>query len=511
MLTDVIKTWGGTEVTAMQVYSDIFRLGDGLIQQDGEASGSFKANPIGYYRNEGEEKGHFRIMFEDTFEEVLQELQEADFAILNGLTYFGRRNVQEHASKVFALIFDLDGVTDKTLNAFFSGAIVAKAYPVPNYVALSGHGVHLYYVMEEPVELFPYIKLQMKELKYALTDRMWNAYTSIEDSVQHQGINQGFRVIGGKTKIDGVRVKAFQVNTHPFSLRHLCEFVPKEDKIDEKQLFRESKLTLAQAQKKYPEWYEKVIVQKDTSRKLWDISGKVNGDNPYALYDWWKEKILSGASYRHRYFSIMCLAIYGVKCDKPYEEVEADALSLVPFLNGLNPQEPFTEEDCMVALECYDARYCTFPIRDIEKLSAIPIPRNKRNGRKQSIHLGRARAVQQFDDPDGLWRNRDGRPKNSGTAAQKIFQYRADNPDDNVTEVARALGLSRTTVYKWWDYVPDVVPSGMEVIPLSSLSEEELADILQAIEDSKPMSPDEYQRFLDSYPLVEIQENGENG
>lgn len=453
MLDDIVKEWGGTEVTAMDVYSDIFRLGDGCIQQEGEAPGSFKSNPIGYYRNTGEEKGHFRILFEDTFEEVLQELQEADFSIMNGLTYFGRRNLQEHASKVYAMIFDLDGVTDKTLNAFFSGAIAAKAYPIPNYVALSGHGVHLYYVMEDPVELFPYIKLQLKELKYALTDRMWNPYTSTEDSVQHQGINQGFRVIGGKTKIKGVRVRAFRVNTHPFSIRQLCEFVPKESKIDEKQLFRESKLTLAQAQKKYPEWYEKVIVQKDTSRKLWDISGKVHGDNPYALYDWWKAKILSGASYRHRYFAIMCLAIYGVKCGKPYEVVEADACSLVPFLNELNPQEPFTEEDCMVALECYDARYCTFPIRDIEKLSAITIERNRRNGRKQRTHLRMARSNRDIlceERGKTDWREGAGRPNGSGTAEQKVLKYRADHPDANVTEVARALGISRPTVYKWW-------------------------------------------------------------
>ena len=506
MFADVIEKWGGTEVTAMEVYSDIFRLGDGCIQQDGEAPGSFKANPIGYYRNEGEEKGHFRIMFENTFEEVLQELQEADFAIMNGLTYFGRRNVQSHASKVYALIFDLDGVTDKTLNAFFSGAIAAKAYPVPNYVALSGHGVHLYYVMEDPVELFPYIKLQMKELKYALTDRMWNAYTSTEDSVQHQGINQGFRVIGGKTKIEGVCVRAFRMNTHPFSIRQLCEFVPKEDKIDEKQLFRESKLTLAQAQKKYPEWYEKVIVQKDTSRRLWDISGKVNGDNPYALYDWWKAKILDGASYRHRYFAIMCLAIYGAKCDKPYDEVEADALSLVPFLNSLNPQEPFTEEDCKVALECYDARYCTFPIRDIEKLSAITIERNRRNGRKKEQHvkmLNAMRLMRRDMLGEDEYKN-SGRPKGSGTGSQKVAKYRAENPDANVSEVARALGISRTTVYKWWDakVEPDISDF---IIEDPGMSEEEYAQLLRDLDESVLWDPEKRKAFYQGFSHNEVE------
>ena len=46
---------------------------------------------------------------------------------------------------------------------------------------------------------------------------------------------------------------------------------------------------------------------------------------------------------------------------------------------------------------------------------------------------------------------RDGRPKGSGTAAQRVAAYRAEHPDSTVTAVARALNLSRTTVYKWWE------------------------------------------------------------
>lgn len=454
MLQDILEKWGGYEVTPMELYSDIFKLGEGYIQRSDEPPGQFKANPIGYYRNKGANTGHFRIFFEDTFEETLRELQGATgFCILNGLTYFGRKNVQEHASKMFAMIFDLDGVTDCTLNAFLSGAIRGKAYPVPNYIALSGHGCHLYYVFEQPISLYPYTKIQLKELKYALTTKMWNMYTSTETKVQHQGINQGFRAIGAKTKDDAPEpiVRAFQLNTHPFSVEQLCEYVAVDVKIDPGKLWRERKYTLDQARTKFPEWYEKVIVRGDTSRTYWDIKGKVHGDNPYALYDWWKRKLEAGASYGHRYFVIMALAIYGAKNDKPYEEVRKDALAYVSFLNDLNPNKPFIEADAEAALECYDDRYRTFPIKDLEKITGIQIPRNKRNGRKQAVHLGRIRAMQQFDYPDGSWRNMNGRPKGSGTAQAKVQKYRAEHPDATVSEVARALNLSRTTVYKWWE------------------------------------------------------------
>ena len=52
MLEDVIRKYGGVEVTAMDVYSDIFRLGEHEIQIEGEKPGKFKANPIGYWKNQ---------------------------------------------------------------------------------------------------------------------------------------------------------------------------------------------------------------------------------------------------------------------------------------------------------------------------------------------------------------------------------------------------------------------------------------------------------------------------
>lgn len=259
MLEDVLKKWGAKEVPAMEVYSNIFQLGEGYIQKYDKESENMKANPLGYYRNADKGKGHYRIFFEDTFEDTLKELQEADFAIMNGISYFGRRNLQAHASKMYAMIFDLDGQTDTTLNNFLSGAFAKDwdIYPLPNYIVLSGHGIHLYYVFDTPIPLYPNIKIQLKNLKYALTEKMWNPYTSEIKKPQYQGINQGFRVIGGKTKIEGVRARAFEVNTHPFSLKQLCECVEEQYRIDESKLYKESKLSLAEAKKKYPEWYEK--------------------------------------------------------------------------------------------------------------------------------------------------------------------------------------------------------------------------------------------------------------
>lgn len=449
MLKDVVEKWGGVQVEALDAYKDIFHLGEGYIQKENEPKGSFKSNPIAYYKNDNEKHGHYRIMFEDKFEEIYNnELKDADFCIMNGLTYFGIKNLAKHSSKMYAMIFDLDGVTDDTLNNFFFACFNEEFlyYPLPNYVALSGHGVHLYYVFEEPVNLYPYIKFQLKEFKYALTQTIWNKNTSTEVKVQKQGIHQPFKILGGKTKKDAPisRVEVYRTNNHPYTLDVLNRYTPEPTKVDQLKLFEESQMSLEEAQKKYPEWYENRISKGNKEKKTWICNR--------ALYDWWLRKIKdekNGASYGHRYFCIMALAIYATKCDIDKDELEKDAYELIPYLNGLNIDEPFTEEDVASALECCDPRYRTFPINDIVKITGIEIQKNKRNYQKQSDHLEEARAIRDIRQK----RNGTNWDDNNGRKPKKdiVEKWKLDNPNGTKSQCIKETGLSKPTVYKWWN------------------------------------------------------------
>jgi len=440
-LIKILKQYNAIECTPLSVYRNIFSLGKGSIQKENEEPGLFKANPIAYFKNNNESKGHYRIMFDDTFEDTLKELQEADFAILNGLTYFGRKNLQEHASKMYALIVDLDGVNEKKLiNFLFAAYSDSRIYPIPNYIVLSGHGLHLYYLFMQPIPLFPNIKLQLKEFKYRLTRELWNPYTSTIKQPQYQGINQGFRVIGGKTKIEGVRSRAFRLNPKKFDLLQLNEWVPEEFRVDEKKLWKESTMSLEEAKKKYPSWYHR-RVELQEEKGHWICKED--------LYNWWLRR-MNEIKYGHRYFGIMCLAIYGIKCGIDKEKVYSDALSLLHSFNAISPENPFTEEDIKSAMECFDERYFTFPIQDISKLSALDIQKNKRNGRSQKVHLKGARAIQQInDEANGTnWRDGNGRkPK-----AELVYEWRLKNPNGKKADCIRDTNLSKPTVYKWWDY-----------------------------------------------------------
>lgn len=456
MLSDVIVKWGGVEVLPMELYRDMFWLGDGLLQTSEDEPGLFKTNPVGYYKYEKHPRGNFRVLFEDTFEEVLAEMQEADFSILNGITYFGRRNLMANANKMYAMIFDLDGITESTLANFFSGAMNADVYPVPNYINLSGHGVHLYYLFEEPLPLYPNIKMQLKELKYALIRKMWNMYTSTIDKPQYQGINQGFRPAGAKTKIPGVVVRSFRIHQHPFSLQELCRYVPEEHRVDETKLWKETTMTLEQAKRKFPEWYEKRVVNGEP-KGTWTCKRD--------LYDWWLRKIQTSASPGHRYFCIMCLAIYAVKSGISFEELERDAYGLIEHLNELKSEDPFTEADVESALECYDEKYITFPLKDISKISGIEIQKNKRNGRKRDVHIKYMNNQRGFKVELGECTN-GGRP----SAEQVIRAWQQAHPDASKADCIRETGLSKPTVYKWWDgvleqQVPAPIPVIQEQVP----------------------------------------------
>lgn len=113
----IYRETNGKEITALEAYQNIFQLGTGLTQYNADDNNQV-GNPIAYFRNQNEETGHFRIMFLEQFEDILAELQNADFAILNGLSYFGRKNVQQYADKMFSMVFDLDGQTPQTLRNF---------------------------------------------------------------------------------------------------------------------------------------------------------------------------------------------------------------------------------------------------------------------------------------------------------------------------------------------------------------------------------------------------------
>lgn len=150
----------------------------------------------------------------------------------------------------------------------------------------------------------------------------------------------------------------------------------------------------------------------------------------------------------HRYYGVMVLAVYAKKCGIPREELETIAFDLVRPLDSLteDPGNPFTRDDVLSALEMYNDSYITFPIDSISRLTDIHIEKNKRNHRKQAIHLRIARMTKEImRETDTL--KRDGRP----SKAEEVRLWRVIHPEGTPKECMEHLNISKNTVYKHWN------------------------------------------------------------
>jgi hypothetical protein len=243
-------------------------------------------------------------------------------------------------------------------------------------------------------------------------------------------------MVGGITK-DGGRTSAYRIG-EKIDIEYLNSFVAEDYKVKLSNSRSRSRMTLTEAAKKYPVWYENRIVQQQP-KGTW----RVKKD----LFDWWIRKIKEEAKEGHRYYCIMCLAAYAKKCGISKEELEKAAFDMVYLLDSRTETDDnnFTRQDILAALEMYNDSYITFPIDTISKLTDIKIEKNKRNYRKQKVHLQIARATKEILAADGA--NVKGGRKSKENI---VIEWQKQNPNGSKADCIRATGLSKPTVYKYY-------------------------------------------------------------
>ena len=421
------------EVSYMDFYRDIFPVGsfeEKGVFVDGQYNGIAVSIEKGGKRTR-------RFTVTDDLDAIGEMAATDDFCLMSPISYAGKSRKSENARFMYALAIDLDGVETLRQWQFFMEQVerghemlsFVWGIPKPTYLVSSGTGMHIYYAFEKPVPMFRNIVEQLEKLKKRLTWQAWTqGASSLHDKVQYESLFQGFRVVGTITKTGG-RCRAFKVG-NKVTVEYLNGFVPAEYRATD--FAYKSALRLAEARNKYPEWYQRRIVEK-RPKKTWVCKKD--------LYDWWIRKLSGGAEQGHRYWCIMTLATYAKKCGVPKEELEKDAYGLIPLMNTKGDE--FTEDDVLHALEAFTDSYITYPIDTIVNRTGIPIEKNKRNYRKQAVHLARARAVQDIDYPNHEWA---GRPSKE----QTVREWRELHPDGRKADCIRETGLDKKTVYKWW-------------------------------------------------------------
>lgn len=403
----------------------------------------------------------YRYTLTDELDAIDEATQSDDFCICRPLSYVGKQATAEHARMMYALAVDVDRLIDGRyeptglINLWERHIQKVKRIPKPTFIVSSGTGLHLYYVLEKPVALFPDVAYELQEYKRELTRLIWHDtivnINSVFD-IQQEGIYQGFRMPGTITK-NGDRVRAFQTGER-VTLDYLNSFVSdsyKAKRAAERQKWKKTHTSLTEAAAKYPDWYERRIVRGEP-RGAWAVNRR--------LYDWWKEKILQGATVGHRYYCCMMLAVYARKCGQydakhnptpvTQEELERDCFNLLEHMEGLTREEDnhFGVDDIQDALEAYEDRWVTYPRAAIEYRTGITIPANKRNGQKQEEHLEEARAIRDIraQRRGEAWDAHNGRKSKLET----VQEWRREHPTGCKADCVRGTGLSKPTVYKHW-------------------------------------------------------------
>lgn len=388
------------------------------------------------------------------------------------VSWYGRNNKAANARFLHAFAVDLDGVTPVKLGSVLkqmrNGHDPANekwvSMPQASYIVMSGRGLHLYYLLDRPVPLVPAVVPFLQQLKRRLTDVVWTDYTSEDgnEGRQYQGIYQGFRMPGTTTRLNGHGVDAKDANKYEalafmyapdgasepqrVSLDYLVDYCGIRGKEIPGELYRilETKggrTPIAEAKERWPEWYERRVVQGEE---------KEGYDTNRGAYESWLSRIEDEAVVHGRYFAVLALVAYAVKCNVPLKELEKDAYGLVPVLDKLSddPGNRFTDYDVACAISAYGSNDLRFWKNEYMCRRAKIAPHaNKHNGRPQALHLEGARAIQEINDKANgtCWRDGNGRkPKRD-----EIRAYAAEHPEASQRAIAKALGVSPTTVNKW--------------------------------------------------------------
>lgn len=349
--------------------------------------------------------------------------------LLGGVAYFNNWISKKSAKEIYTFIVDMDNVYSGTLqNALQNDWKSANGEPFarPTYIVNSGTGLHLYFVLEEPI---PCYRRSLEDIDKVYRQLAIQQSRRVYVNRQVQWFGQDFRMAGGQNKY-GWENAVFKIG----------------DKWDIDKLAKAVGVDTHFV--RYGEPKQNVQPDKKKRQRRAITGWKSNKAFYFHALEGCREKTHEG----HRYTSLCALTVIAWKCGIPYEELEQDLLNLLPGYNK-GAQRQIKEKEVYSALKMYNDRAMPTRRESLEHWQGWEYKPIKRNGRKQDVHLMGARAIQEINDKvNGTnWRKGNGRKKGTVTKEDIVKMYRAEHPEGKPKDCIEATGLSKNTVYKWWN------------------------------------------------------------
>mgnify|MGYP003305228273 CR=1 FL=1 len=352
---------------------------------------------------------------------------------------------------LYAFVVDIDKIKAETLDAVIENGNLGGMTPMPTYIVNSGSGVHFYYVFQEPV---PYYYRNQDALK-----KMYRALCKITKrnilaKTDWHAITQPFRLPGSQTKLEQV------VTGWKCGDKWRIQTLGKRLNVDTSEM--DLQIRPLVSQKEYKEELERRAALAESSepgkpkkkkrKRAWisSLAGKTG------FYLSCLQRCYEETQEGSRYRSMMALTVVARKVEYPKEQLEQDLLQLLTHYNQIGRY--MNQSEVKKALRMYNDKALQTRSEDLEAWFGWEFRRDaqKRLAKKKEkgTYVKRtrkeiclmARKIQEAYYPDGEWRNKKGAP----TAQWKVQQYRAEHPEGKPKDCIEATGLSKNTVYKWW-------------------------------------------------------------
>lgn len=262
--------------------------------------------------------------------------------------------------ELYAFVVDLDAMSPISLRIFLKYSLSGLELK-PNFIVNSGSGLHLYYVLKEPFQVYKKYLSKLKDINSSLQTtfcKSKNLYV-----LDRHSIIQPYRMVGSLTK-SGERVFAYIVEKKHYDISELAKFT----KVN--------------------------LLASKTVRKVGSVKQMVKGkvevfpNAKTKFYDYMGARIFNEVDYGTRYMSMFALAVVAWKSRIPKSRLEEDLKDLQEFWNESRVyKQRISDSEITKAIKGYNPKSTLVTSRQLEEWTGFQFNRIKRNGRKRAEHL----------------------------------------------------------------------------------------------------------------------------
>lgn len=208
--------------------NDKLRIGNPILRIENESTGSY----------------YFKIVNKANLEKI-NDYVKGKRVLGNGAAIFGKRPDKGQTTAYYSITIDLDWVSERKLQNLLD--YIKENNLLVNFITVSGTGLHITFLIEEVNKKQAEL---LHEIKKRITTFLWNTQdnngeplfvepyifgTNEKNTLQFQGINQGFAMPGSNFKSafnmpEEYKVSTYLINEKRTSLKDLQENIKKADK-----------------------------------------------------------------------------------------------------------------------------------------------------------------------------------------------------------------------------------------------------------------------------------------